>query len=113
MFAATAYRAQQTTEEDLKEKFAAAQLGALELMAPTSVREAAVDMENFTDKIFHDVLFGPGMQDGYNFRGALRDYHRLKGEYVKAVKRDLNIPFDQYAVGGSQLTQKAESTGPV
>lgn len=100
--ACSGFRGGQISREATFDSFSAAQLGTLELLAPRAVREAAQELEEVCDQIFHAVVFDTSLDDRAAFRAAMDAYKDKKQRFLSLAAADLDITVADYAVSGSQ-----------
>lgn len=101
--ACSGYRGGQITREAAFSAFSEAQLGALELLAPGPVREAAKELEKVCDDIFHAVLYDTTLDERPSFRAAIAEYDEKKQAFLAWAQSDLSISVPEYPVAGSHL----------
>jgi hypothetical protein len=101
--AVSGYRGGQVTKDDTFNAFSAAQLGALELLAPPIVREAAQELEEACDRIFHQVVYTSLLADRPAFLAAIDLYNAKKRTLLSLAQDDLSISHLEYPAGGSKL----------
>lgn len=100
--ACSGYRGGQMSREDTFASFSAAQLGTLELLAPRPVRQAAKELEEVCDQIFHAVLYDNSLDERAAFRAAIDSYNERKQKFLSLAADDLDVTVADYAVSGSQ-----------
>jgi hypothetical protein len=102
----SALRAEHVTREDSVQKFADAQLSAVELLAPPAVREAGSKLDAHVVEMFQDALWGTMLEDDDNFDEAIEFYTANRKEFLRLVQHDLDIHYPDHPVGGSKLGVK-------